>query len=195
MPSSQTSLVYRHLLPNRQKHSCCWKILVSAALFVISWLALIACLAQMLPMGREASPWASSPVHLWKIFLYLEIIGRVISPSIPWMSLLLLDRLSEILACWELMEPSTSSVARGSEVTDAWEMLLWEEWLPPSKRLLKRILKRQKANTFIEEILVLLQRISYTFFPLKCSSYGVFIFKNSTGCRYWTPNLDVYILY
>lgn len=89
-------------------------------------------------------------------FLYFEIIGRDISPSIPWMSLLLLDRLSEILACWELIEPSTSSVARGSEVTDTWEMLLWEEWLPPSKRLLKRILKRQKANTFIEEILVFL---------------------------------------
>lgn len=125
----------------------------------------------------------------------LEIIERDISPSIPWMSLLLLDRLSEILACWELIEPSTSSVAKGSEVTDAWEMLLWEEWLPPSKRLLKRILKRQKANTFIEEILVLLQRISYTFLPWKCSSCGVFIFNNNMGRRYWTPNLDVDISY
>lgn len=72
------------------------------------------------------------------------------------MSPLLLDRLSEILESWELIEPSVSSVARGSEVTNACDRLLWDEWLLLSKRLLKRTLKWHKETTYKEEILVLL---------------------------------------
>lgn len=91
------------------------------------------------------------------------------------MSLLLLDRLSEILACCELMDPSASSMLRGSEVTDVCDKLLWDEWLPLSKRLLKRILKRQKGNTFIEEILgvMLPSDVCYTFILLQICFQGV----------------------
>lgn len=70
------------------------------------------------------------------------------------MSLLLLDRLSEILSSCELTEPSISSVESWSEVTDAWDRLLWDEWLPLSKRLLKTTLAWQQGNRFKEEILL-----------------------------------------
>lgn len=60
------------------------------------------------------------------------------------MSLLLLERLSAILACWALREVSTSSVPRRSEVTDACDRLLWDEWLPLSRRLLKSTLEKVK---------------------------------------------------
>lgn len=59
------------------------------------------------------------------------------------MSLLLLDRLSAILACWALREVSKSSAPRGSEVTDACDRLLWDEWLPLSSRLVKSTLERR----------------------------------------------------
>lgn len=63
---------------------------------------------------------------------------------VPWMSVLLLERLSEILACWALMGPSTSSTPRGSDVTDTWDRLLWDEWLPLSERLARGILGRKE---------------------------------------------------
>lgn len=59
------------------------------------------------------------------------------------MSVVLLERLSEILGCWPLVGLSTSSAPRGSEVTDAWDRLLWEEWLPLSERLARGILVRK----------------------------------------------------
>lgn len=73
------------------------------------------------------------------------------STCVPWMSLLLLDCLSAILVCWALVGLSTSSAPRRSEVTDACDRLLWDEWLPLSKRLLKSILKRWNGNSEIDD--------------------------------------------
>lgn len=73
------------------------------------------------------------------------------STCVPWMSLLLLDCLSAILVCWALIGLSTSSAPRMSEVTDACDRLLWDEWLPLSKRLLKSILKRWNGNSEIDD--------------------------------------------
>lgn len=77
------------------------------------------------------------------------------------MSVLPLERLSAILGCWALMGLSTSSPTRRSEVTDACDRLLWEEWLPLSERLLKGILGWKKTSICIIYLKIIMPYLSY----------------------------------
>lgn len=77
------------------------------------------------------------------------------------MSPLPLERLSAILGCWALMGLSTSSPTRRSEVTDACDRLLWEEWLPLSERLLKGILGWKKTSICIIYLKITMPYPSY----------------------------------
>lgn len=70
----------------------------------------------------------------------------MLSVNLLWMSVLLLERLSAILAFWALRELSMSSPVTTSDITDACDRLLWDELQTLTERLSKGTLGNEHNN-------------------------------------------------